>query len=863
MPWLIPSIIATLCGSIVLFTMYLYFYRKDRHRFLAIWTVSWGLYALRFIFSLTGLMSGPSPLLSWAEQTAALLSGVLLLAGTRLFLGKSFNKPLWAALSAVAGSWITASHILPVSFVAKTLPTFFFLGIVYVLTGKAFLRNKDMDGSAPAILGAIFIVWGLHKMDYPFLRPIESFAPWGFLLSAVLELAAALCMLLLYFERTRKELGASEQRYHQLFNTMLSGFALHEIILDAGGKPVDYRFLDVNPAFERIMSLSRKDVVGKRVLEIMPDLESFWIDTYGKVALMGHPAHFEHHSQRFGKILEVIAFRPAPGQFAVIFEDTTQTREMQKALLESEKRWQFALEGSGDGIWDWNIPAETMTFSRRGLDMFGYNDFPLTLHQDEWLKRLHADDLPVVRREMEKHLRGETSVYLCEQRIRCRDESYKWILARGKLLTRTPDGAPLRMVGTHSDLTERKRMEDGLRQSQKLEAIGTLAGGIAHDFNNILAAILGYTEMTLEDVPPGSNASFNLQQVHKAAHRARDLISQILLFSRKQHGERKVCRIEPVVEEALKLLRASLPSTIEIRRHFQLSSQGVVLADLTQIHQVILNLCTNAAYAMRRSGGVLTVEMEEADLACGSEEVLSHGLDPGPYIRLTITDTGEGIDPAIRNRIFEPFFTTKPFGEGTGMGLAVAYGILQAHGGTITLESSPGKGSSFHVLLPLAQTAAEPRVNEDETLPPPPSQRKHVLVVDDEVPLVTLGRMMLEQLGYEVTSRSTSPDALDAFKANPQGFDLLVTDQTMPHMTGVELAKEVLRLRTDMPIILCTGHSDTVTEAKALEMGIRAFMMKPVTRSKLARAVAKVLQEPVAESEEPNQEARHKEARSS
>lgn len=385
---------------------------------------------------------------------------------------------------------------------------------------------------------------------------------------------------------------------------------------------------------------------------------------------------------------------------------------------------------------------------------------------------------------------------------------------------------------------ERKRLEVQLQQGQKMEAVGTLAGGIAHDFNNILMTIIGYAEMTdLFDLAADSSVKSHLEEICKAANRAKDLVRQILTFSRQTAKERLNIQLKPIVKEAVKFLKASIPATIEIRQNIK-SEIGTVFADSAQMHQVVMNLCTNAAHAMRDKGGVLEVNLEDVDL---DHEVASGFLDlkPGHYARLTVSDTGHGIDRNVMDRIFDPFFTTKPKGEGTGMGLAVVHGIVKDHGGAVIVESEPEKGTVFKIFLPrVEQEAAESYTRDLKTIP---GGDETILFVDDEIALVNLAKETLERLGYNVTAKSNGFDALEAFLAQPHRFDLVITDQTMPHMTGAGLAEKVTSIRPDIPIILCTGYSELIREEDAEALGIRKFVYKPLGSRALAETVREVL----------------------
>ena len=396
-----------------------------------------------------------------------------------------------------------------------------------------------------------------------------------------------------------------------------------------------------------------------------------------------------------------------------------------------------------------------------------------------------------------------------------------------------------RLYGELKDqMAEARQMQTKLASSEKFQALGQMASGVAHDFNNILSGIMGYAEMALYDIPGNSRARKSIEQVLKASNRAEDLVKQILAFSRQSESdqERRPIQVHHIVQEALKLTRASLPTTIDI--HQDISSHGTtVLADPTQIHQILMNLCTNAHHAMREKGGVLEISLAPVEL--DSTEVGDYpDLKPGSYLKLSISDTGDGMDTRTMQRIFDPYFTTKEKGVGIGMGLSVVHGIVKRHNGAIKVFSKPGEGSSFQVLLPRIEREIEYKA---EALEPLPLGKERILFVDDEKALIDLGKQMLERLGYKVVSRTSSVEALEAFRADPHKFDLVITDMTMPNMTGDELAEEIMALRPDIPIVLCTGFSLRITEEQAKKMGIREFVMKPLVMSDLAKTIRKVL----------------------
>lgn len=410
------------------------------------------------------------------------------------------------------------------------------------------------------------------------------------------------------------------------------------------------------------------------------------------------------------------------------------------------------------------------------------------------------------------------------------------ILLTSKVPLRNETGEVVGILGINADITEQRSLEKQLRQSQRIEAVGTLAGGIAHDFNNILTAVIGYTEFAMSDLPVGSQNQSPLREVLKAAHRAKDLVQKILTFGQQTEQERTPTLINPIVNEALELLRATIPKTIKICLEIN-EDADPVLADPTQIHQVIMNLGTNACHAMQENGGTLKVTLDnlhvDAELAASSPE-----LHEGAYVRLAISDTGHGMGQATLEHIFEPYFTTKKFGEGSGLGLSVVHGIIMGHGGAITVEATPGQGTMFTVYLPRLFNEVVREVPEPESLP---RGEERILFVDDEEALVSLGQKILASLGYEVTIATSGVDALGLFRSDPQAFDLIFTDQTMPIITGMQLSEQILKVRPDIPIILCTGFSATTSDETAKAVGIKQFVMKPLTKQALALTVRKVL----------------------
>jgi PAS domain S-box-containing protein len=512
------------------------------------------------------------------------------------------------------------------------------------------------------------------------------------------------------------------------------------------------------------------------------------------------------------------------------FQLRKQVGASTQTLKESEERYRLLIEDINDVIYRTDQNGILTYLSPVVQSVAGYEPTELIGHH--FTSIVYKEDIEWLANRFQELLSGV--IKPLEYRIVNKSQKPIWVRSSSKLIYDEKT-----IVGIHgvlTDISEERKLKSQLNHAHKLEAIGTLAGGIAHDFNNILSPILLYTEMMLEDVPAENTLKFNLKEVYNAVIRAKDLTRQILTFSRQTEPKKASIIISPIVKEALKLLRSSLPTTIEIRQNIK-SDVSVVLADPTQIHQILMNLCTNAAYAMREKGGLLEVSLVDVDLNSQDTDHIPD-LEPRQYVKLVVSDTGTGMESSVKERILEPYFTTKDKGEGTGLGLAVVHGIVKSYDGAITVDSEPGKGTVFQIFLPLIKGKIS---SKSTSATQPPRGNERVLLVDDEMSILKVQQQMLERLGYRVDISESGLAALEVFRGDPGGFDLIITDYTMPEMTGTDLTKAVMNIRDDIPVILSTGFSEHINEEKAKALGIRAFVMKPIVMNEMAETIRKVL----------------------
>jgi PAS domain S-box-containing protein len=519
--------------------------------------------------------------------------------------------------------------------------------------------------------------------------------------------------------------------------------------------------------------------------------------------------------------------------FPQLQQQLEELKKMERALRRSEEKYRQLVENINEVIFVTDRRGIITFISPKVESILGYK--PAEITGKSFINFVYSEDVELIQGRFENLISGGGGSH-----------EYRFVDRSGKIIWIRTSSSPVYennqitgSMGTITDITEQKALAAELQQSRKMEAIGTLAGGIAHDFNNILAAIFGFVELSLAVVPEESEINQYLNGILTAGTRARDLVRQILTFSRQQENALCDLQIIPIVKETIQFLRSTLPATIEIRQHLIENDSCSVRASATQIQQILMNLLTNAVHSMEKSGGILEVCLDQVELDMSFTRHYAN-LEPGRYIKLTVRDTGHGISPQVMESIFDPYFTTKKIGKGTGLGLSVVYGIIKAIGGEISVQSDADSGTRFDVYLPEIISKSNKLPSKQEVIP---KGKETILVVDDEPTLVRTNQLRLELLGYKIVAKTDSLEALEVFRATPDQFDLVITDMTMPKMTGETLAEEIMKIRPDIPVILSTGYSSDITEEMAEKKGIRKLLMKPVRLKKLANTIRSVLDE--------------------
>jgi len=671
--------------------------------------------------------------------------------------------------------------------------------------------------------------------------------------------------------KRKEEFKTTGDYLRTVFNHVYDAIFIHD---------TDGKIIDVNDKLLEMYRVSRVEAIDSYIIAdySAPEnpVEGLFV-RWAKV-MAGEDQFFEWKAKRprDGSVFDVEVFltklRLPAGDFVLAsVRDITERKRTEEALQESERRFRSLVETTSDWVWETD-PRGVYTYSSpKAKELLGWDPEELIGKKPfDHMPGEEAERVAALCREIAKSRKSFSGL----QNVVLHKDGHEVVLETSGVPVFDANGKFTGYRGIDRDVTERKRAaeelrkaydelelrvqertaelrkayesleramkeqeraEEQVRRSQKMKAIGTLAGGIAHDFNNILAGIIGFTEMVRDEMPRESREYQRLGLVLKGAYRGRDLVKQILTFSRKTDHEQVPVSLSTIVEEGLKMLRPLLPATIEMRLNV-LPGDDTILGDPAQIHQVLMNLCTNGAQAMGRRG-VLEISVSGNHFRKG-DHTASAGMKPGDYVTLSVRDTGSGMKPEVLERIFDPFFTTRAKAEGTGLGLSVVHGIVKSHGGFIRVESEPGKGSMFSIHLPKVERKEDLLPQEE---PAAGGGRERILFVDDEDILVELNRERLAQLGYEVTATTSVLEAQEIFRKEPGRFDLVIADYTMPDMTGVDLARKLLKARGDIPIILCTGFNDEISADKARKAGIRGFLLKPQSKAELDQTIRRIL----------------------
>ena len=624
-------------------------------------------------------------------------------------------------------------------------------------------------------------------------------------------------------------LAESLERYRKVFDTLKDGILLFE----KDGLTIRH----VNPAIEAMLEYSKEELIGNNLENIVfpDDIGSYqeMKKTLNDVGILHYKA--ARIKKKTGQVFDTdIYMIDKTDLVQCVLGNISKRKQVEASLHSSKEKFRSIMDNIGIGVALISPAMEVLELNQK---------------MREWFPDLDPRISPICYRAFNNPPRDVICDY-CPTYRTLKDG----LVHENNTITPTANGprnyrivsspifdkngevaAAIEMV---NDITERITLEKQLLHSQQLESIGTLAGGIAHDFNNILSSVIGYTELSLDITDKGIELEEYLEEIHTAGKRARDLVKQILTFARQAEEEVRPIQVDVIVKEVLKFIRSSLPTTIEIKQNIE--SDALIMGNAVQIHQIMMNLCTNAAHAMKDGIGVLEISLAEVQIDFGLFPPAVDDLQRGDYLKLSVSDTGSGISPSVIGQIFVPYFTTKDIGEGTGMGLSMVHGIVENYGGKITVDSELGKGTTFTIYLPVTRPQKTFHPHEQSELP---LGTERILFVDDELPIAKLGGRILEGLGYKVNVQTRSMEALELFKNNPSDFDLVITDMSMPNMPGDMLAAQLIKLRPDIPVILCTGYSKKISEQLIAAIGIKAIENKPVVKADLARTVRKVLDE--------------------
>ena len=636
--------------------------------------------------------------------------------------------------------------------------------------------------------------------------------------------------------QAEERLRASEERYRCLIENMTAGFALHEMIYDADGEPCDYRYLEVNPAFEHMTGTTAAALIGHTISEVMPNTEDYWIRTFGRVAKTGEPTSYQNYAREIGRHFDVWVYAPAPDTFAVMCLDITDRVEAHEALRAKEEHLRVTLDSIGDAVITTDTEGRVTAMNPIAERLTGWpEDEAQGRHLPEVFRIINARTRAMVEDPAAKVLASGEIVGLANHTMLLARDGSEYHIADSGAPIRDHSGTIRGVVLVFRDVSEEYALRERLQQSQKLDALGHLAGGVAHDFNNMLTGILGGAELLHRRLGDDATNAGHITMIIEAAERAAGLTRQLLSFSRQRPLDMRPIDLHQAINNAVALLRNTIDRRIIIDRDLE-SGPALVDGDLSLLQSVLLNLGINAAHAMP-DGGTLSIRSRRQEI--NDYDIAQRGLDltPGPYYVISVIDTGTGIDPLIRDKIFDPFFTTKTSDQGTGLGLAVALGTIRQHEGALEVDSCPGEGTTITLLLPVTEQASQTQ----PTLPTPAVGSGTILVVDDEEMMRTIAATMLQQLGYQVCTARNGAEALAYLEETDQSCDLILLDMMMPVMNGAECLAALRASGHSVPVLLCTGYSAQEQMDDIGTHDIAGIVPKPYRMADLGEAVAAAL----------------------
>ncbi|MGC4056391.1 MAG: PAS domain S-box protein, partial [Paludibaculum sp.] len=768
---------------------------------------------------------------SWPTSSPTAEAILLRREGNEVVLLTQLRQQPVGKMSRAPVERFTGKNVRPVAGVPGTGEIFDYMGIPVVVAWRP-VRGTNWVVASKVDAAEVF-------------APLNSQARMLGLILAALLLAGATTGIVIW--RNQQALHYEQQL--ETAQALKSATDMLHAIVDSAPTAImtlspDRTVTSWNRAAERVFGWSAEEVIGQKLPSIPPAYDGPFKTLFQKVLAGETIERREVYRRRKDGVEIPLELTAAPlrsvdgattGAMALMLDLSAQ-KQAEGTLQEIKDRWQFAVEGAEEGVWDWDVENGTVYYSRRWKEILGYTEDEISDSVDEWLSRIHPDDAAANMDAVQRHFRRETPSYQFEYRARRKDGKYVWLVGRGKVIVWSKAGQPMRFVGTKVEVTHRKELEERLRQAQKMESVGRLAGGVSHDFNNHLTVIEGYSEMLLSQLPEGSPYLAPVSEIRSAGQRAGLLTRQLLTFSRQQRAETRPLNLNDVIRDLEKMLRRLIRSDIELTTVLSPELQ-TVRADATQIQQVLMNLVVNARDAMAE-GGKLIIESSNANLT----ESYSSGqqpVRPGAYVLLTVSDTGCGMDEETMSQIFEPFFTTKPAGEGTGLGLCTVFGIVQQLGGWIWPYSEPGKGSTFKVYLPVDGEPHEvkaPTERQGETV-----GTETILIAEDHDQVRGFSESVLRALGYEVLTARDGEEALKVAAEHKGPLHLLLTDVAMPRMNGRDLARSLSAKKPGLKVLFISGYTANVmAQQDMVEAGLE-FLPKPFTPDQLGEKVRSIL----------------------